>query len=104
MLASFTSCFFPQIIFHFLNVKEMNIYVSNLGFNVQNEDLKKYFSRYGEVASVKIVIDKVTNRSRGFGFVEMNDTKAAEIAIRELNGLKLDNRMIRVNEARRRDE
>lgn len=82
----------------------MNIYVSNLGFNVQSEDLKKYFSRYGEVASVNIIIDKVTNRSRGFGFVEMNDTKAAEIAIRELNGLKLDNRMIRVNEARRRDE
>jgi len=82
----------------------MNIYVANLGFNVQEEDLKNYFSRYGEVASVSIVIDKITNRSRGFGFVEMNDDKAAEMAIRELNGITLDNRVIRVkeNQAKRR--
>jgi RNA recognition motif-containing protein len=79
----------------------MNIYVSNLGFNVQDEDLKKHFSKYGEVASVKIVIDKVTNRSRGFAFVDMKDQQAAEKAIRELNGLTLDNRAIKVNEARR---
>jgi RNA recognition motif-containing protein len=79
----------------------MNIYVSNLGFNVQDEDLKKHFSKYGEVASVKVVIDKVTNRSRGFAFVDMKDEQAAEKAIRELNGLTLDNRPIKVNEARR---
>lgn len=79
----------------------MNIYVSNLGFNVQNEDLKKHFSKYGEVASVNIIIDKVTNRSRGFAFVDMKDTQSAENAIRELNGLTLDNRAIKVNEARR---
>lgn len=82
----------------------MNIYVSNLGFSVQSEDLKKHFSRYGEVASANIIMDKVTNRSRGFGFVVMNDTKEAEEAIRELNGYTLDNRTIKVNEARRRDE
>jgi RNA recognition motif-containing protein len=81
----------------------MNIYVSNLGFNVQNEDLKKRFSEYGEVASVNIIIDKVTNRSRGFGFVDMKDTQAAENAIRGLNGLMLDNRQIKVNEARPKD-
>ena len=77
----------------------MNIFVSNLGFNVQNEDLNKHFSKYGEVSSVKIIIDKVTNRSRGFGFVDMKDSQAAEKAIRELNGLKLDNRAIKVKES-----
>ena len=81
----------------------MNIYVSNLGLSVQNEDLKKYFSKYGEVASINVVMDKVTNRSRGFAFVDMRDTKEAERAIRELNGLTLDNRSIKVNEARRKD-
>ena len=78
----------------------MNIYVSNLSFNVQNEDLKKHFSQYGEVASVNVIIDKVTNRSRGFAFVEMKDDQAAEKAIRALNGFTLDNRVIKVNEAR----
>ena len=82
----------------------MNIYVSNLGFNVQSEDLKKHFSQYGDVSSVNIIMDKVTNRSRGFAFVDMKDTKEAEKAIRELNGLNLDNRSIKVNEARRKDE
>jgi RNA recognition motif-containing protein len=79
----------------------MNIYVSNLGFNVQNEDLQKRFAEFGEVTSVNIIIDKVTNRSRGFGFVNMKDDMAAENAIRELNGLTLDNRQIKVNEARK---
>lgn len=78
----------------------MNIYVSNLSFSVQNDDLRKHFSEYGEVTSVNVIIDKVTNRSRGFAFVEMKDTRAAEKAIRELNGFTLDNRAIKVNEAR----
>jgi RNA recognition motif-containing protein len=82
----------------------MNIYVANLGFNVRDEDLKKHFSKYGEVEAISIIIDKITNRSRGFGFVMMNDAKAAETAIRELNGITLDNRIIRVkeNQAKRR--
>ena len=82
----------------------MNIYVSNLGLNVQNEDLKTHFSQFGEVASVNIIMDKITKRSRGFGFIKMNDTKAAEKAIRELNGISLDNQTIKVKEARRREE
>ncbi|OQP56830.1 RNA-binding protein [Niastella vici] len=82
----------------------MDIYVSNLSFNVQGEDLKKHFSQYGEVSSINIIMDKVTNRSRGFGFVKMNDTRAAEKAIRELNGITIDNQAIKVKEARRRDE
>ena len=49
----------------------MNIYVSNLSFNVQDDDLRGFFEGYGEVASAKIIIDKFTNKSRGFGFVEM---------------------------------
>jgi len=80
----------------------MNIYVSNLSFSVQNDDLRKHFSEYGEVDSVNVIIDKVTNRSRGFAFVEMKDNQAAEKAIRELNGLTIDNRAIKVNEARER--
>jgi len=80
----------------------MNIYVSNLSFNVQSEDLQQHFSRYCEVASVNIIMDKITRRSRGFGFIRMDDTKAAEQAIRELNGITLDNQTIKVKEARRR--
>jgi RNA recognition motif-containing protein len=78
----------------------MNIFVSNLSFNIQDEDLRKRFSQYGNVASAKVVIDRVTNRSRGFGFVTMEDTNEAETAIRELNGIMLDDRSIKVNEAR----
>ena len=81
----------------------MNIYVSNLSFNVQSEDLQQHFSRYGEVASVNIIMDKITRRSRGFGFIRMDDTRAAEQAIRELNGITLDNQTIKVKEARRRE-
>lgn len=80
----------------------MNIYVSNLGFNVQSDELKKHFARYGEVSSVNIIMDKITNRSRGFAFVDMRNTKEAERAIRELNGMTLDDRAIKVNEARRK--
>jgi RNA recognition motif-containing protein len=80
----------------------MNIYVSNLGFGVQNEELNKQFSQYGQVTSVNVVMDKVTNRSRGFAFVEMRDTTEAEKAIRELDGISLDGRTIKVSEARRK--
>lgn len=81
----------------------MNIFVSNLSFNTQDEDLRKHFSQYGTVASVKVIVDRVTNRSRGFGFVTMDDTNEAETAIRELNGVMLDDRSIKVNEARHKD-
>jgi RNA recognition motif-containing protein len=82
----------------------MNIYVSNLGFNVQDEDLKEYFEEYGEVTSAKVIIDKFTNRSRGFGFVEMSDNTAAEKAIKELNGATVEGRSISVTVARPREE
>ncbi len=81
----------------------MNIYVSNLGFSVDSDGLKKIFSPFGIVASVNIILDKLTNRSRGFAFVQMPDTLAAEKAMRELNGAIVDGRPIRLNEAKRNE-
>src|SRR3982751_4282836 len=82
----------------------MNTYVSNLSFNVQDEDLREYFEEYGEVSSAKVITDKFTNRSRGFGFVEMPDDAAAEKAIKELNGAVVEGRSISVTVARPREE
>jgi len=81
----------------------MNIYVSNLGFDIESESLKKAFSDYGVVSSVNIIIDKFTNRNRGFAFVEMPDAGAAEMAIRELNGSMLQGRTMKANVASQRD-
>jgi len=78
----------------------MNIYVSNLGFNVQDNDLLNYFTPFGEVTSAKIINDRVTGKSRGFGFVEMPDDNASREAIAQMNGKQLDERTIVVNEAR----
>jgi len=78
----------------------MNIYVSNLSFNVQDEDLREFFAPYGEVTSAKIINDKFTGKSRGFGFVEMSDDNAAQKAIDELNGGIVEGRTIRVTEAK----
>jgi len=82
----------------------MNIYVSNLSFNVQDEDLRSYFEEYGEVSSSKVITDKFTQRSRGFGFVEMPDTEAAQKAIKDLDGAMVDGRAIKVAEAKPREE
>jgi len=78
----------------------MNIYVSNLSFNVRDEDLKAFFTPYGEVTSAKIINDKATGQSRGFGFVEMSDNAAAKKAIEELNDATVEGRNIKVTEAR----
>ncbi|MBS1760032.1 MAG: RNA-binding protein [Bacteroidetes bacterium] len=82
----------------------MNIYVSNLPFAVIDEDLRSYFAEYGEVSSAKVIMDKFTNRSKGFGFVEMTDDAAAEKAIAELNGATIEGRQIKVNVARPKEE
>jgi len=82
----------------------MNIYVSNLSFAVQDEDLRDYFSEYGEVTSSKVIMDKFTNKSKGFAFVEMSDDTSATKAIAELNGAMVDGRALRVSEARPREE
>lgn len=82
----------------------MNIYVSNLSYNVTDEDLNDFFADYGEVSSAKVIMDKFTNRSRGFGFVEMPDNEAAQKAIKELDGGIVEGRAIKVTEARPREE
>ena len=82
----------------------MNIYVSNLSFNVEDDDLRGFFEEYGEVTSAKVVTDKMTQRSRGFGFVEMTDDAAAEKAISELDGASVQGRNIRVTVAKPREE
>ena len=82
----------------------MNIYVSNLSFNVQDEDLKGFFAEYGEVSSAKVILDKLTNRSRGFGCVEMPDDAAAQKAIGELDGGMVEGRAVRVSVAKPREE
>ena len=82
----------------------MNIYVSNLGYAVQDAELSQLFSAFGNVSSAKVILDKFTNQSRGFGFVEMTDDTAASTAIAELNGKTVDGRAIKVSEARPREE
>jgi RNA recognition motif-containing protein len=78
----------------------MNIYVSNLSFNVTDEDLKDFFAPYGEVTSAQIINDRQTGTSRGFGFVEMTDEAASKKAIAELDGATVEGRTIKVSEAK----
>ncbi|HEV2482090.1 MAG TPA: RNA-binding protein [Puia sp.] len=82
----------------------MNMHVSNLSFNVSDEDLRDFFTPYGEVTSAKIINDRATGQSRGFGFVEMKDDKAAKKAMAELNDATVDGRNIKVVEARPRED
>lgn len=82
----------------------MNIYVGNLSWNLKDQDLSNLFASYGEVTSAKIVTDKFTQRSKGFGFVEMADDTAAQAAIAALNGSEVDGRNIVVNESRPKPE
>lgn len=78
----------------------MNIYVGNLNYNLSEDELEKVFSAYGEVASVKIIRDKYTDQSKGFGFIEMANDADAQKAIDELNGTEVKGRELRVNQAR----
>jgi RNA recognition motif-containing protein len=82
----------------------MNIYVSNLSFNVQDEDLKGFFTPYGEVTSAKVIMDKFTGKSKGFGFVEMSDDSAAKKAIAELDNGVVEGRNVKVMEARPKED
>jgi RNA recognition motif-containing protein len=82
----------------------MNIYVSNLGFNIRDEDLKQLFTSYGEVTSAKVINDKFSGQSRGFGFVEMSDDEGARKAIAELDQTTVEGRPIKVMEAKPKEE
>ena len=80
----------------------MNIYVGNLTFNTTSQDLEELFGEFGAVESAAVINDRETGRSRGFGFVEMENAAGAK-AIEELNGRDVDGRSLKVNEARPRE-
>ena len=82
----------------------MNIYVGNLPFAMTEEELEGAFAVHGEVQSARIITDRYTGQSRGFGFVEMPDNDAAESAIQALNGREIMGRPLTVNEARPRED
>lgn len=82
----------------------MNIYVGNLSWGTREDDLREAFGAFGEVSSVSIITDRETNKSRGFGFVEMPSDSEARAAIAALNGTDMGGRNLTVNEARPREE
>ena len=82
----------------------MNIYVANISYKANDSDLKELFEGYGDVTSAKIIIDKETQRSRGFGFVDMPDDAAAREAMNKLNGFSFQGKDLNVNEARPKTE
>ena len=82
----------------------MNIYIANLNFSATDSDLRGLFAEYGEVTSAKVIIDRETGRSRGFGFVEMAETSAAQKAIESLNDAEFQGKVLKVNEARPKED
>jgi len=81
-----------------------NIYVGNLAWGVTNEDLLELFGQYGKVLKAQVISDRETGRSRGFGFVEMENDQEAEAAIQALNAANHNNRPLTVNEAKPRED
>jgi len=75
------------------------LYVGNLSYNTTEDGLRNFFGSYGEVVSVKIILDRETGNSKGFGFIEMGSDDAANAAIAGTNGAEFDGRQLRVNEA-----
>jgi cold-inducible RNA-binding protein len=84
--------------------KRMKIYIGNLSYDVTESDLRQAFEPLGQIASINVIMDKYTGRSKGFGFVEMPSADEAQAAIKALNGKELKGRAITVNEARPRPE
>jgi len=82
----------------------MNIYVGNLPFEIDDTELERTFTAYGEVSSARVIQDRESGRSRGFGFVEMSDNTQAEAAIQALNGKDFNGRPLTVNEAKPRED
>ena len=81
----------------------MNIYVGNLSYRLEEEDLRAAFEQYGEVTSIRIIMDRETERSKGFGFVEMSDENAGNTAVEALEGVELEGRHLRVSVAKEKD-
>ena len=82
----------------------MRIYVGNLSFQTQSDELEQAFGAYGEVESASVITDRYSGRSRGFGFVEMPNQAEGETAVQNLNGKELEGRELKVNEARPRED
>ncbi|MBN1620415.1 RNA-binding protein [candidate division WOR-3 bacterium] len=82
----------------------MKLYVGNLPYEMNEDELRDMFSQFGEVATVNIITDRVTKRPKGFGFVEMPNNEEAENAMKDLNEKEIKGRKIRVNEARPKEE
>jgi RNA recognition motif-containing protein len=82
----------------------MNIYISNLSFDVNDSDLRELFEEYGAVSSAKVITDKFSGKSRGFGFVEMNSEEEGQKAIEELNQAEYDGKVINVSVAKPRED
>ncbi len=80
------------------------LYVGNLAYSIRDDDLQQAFSQFGTVTSAKVMMDRETGRSKGFGFVEMGSDAEAQAAINGMNGQALDGRAVVVNEARPREE
>ncbi|WP_460684462.1 RNA recognition motif domain-containing protein [Niabella aquatica] len=82
----------------------MNMYVSNLGFHASDDDLRELFSSFGQVSSAKVIMDRTTGKSRGFGFVEMGSVSDANLAMETLDGKDVDGRRIAVSAAKERED
>lgn len=82
----------------------MNIFIGSLAFSVKDDRLKEVFEQFGEVTEARVITDKFSGRSKGYGFVDMPDAEAAKKAIETLNGNEIDGRPVVVNEARPREE
>jgi RNA recognition motif-containing protein len=82
----------------------VKLYVGNLSYSVNEEDLRTAFGQYGTLDSVDVILDRNTGRSKGFGFIQMGNDDEAKAAIEGLNGKDLDGRSLNVNEARPREE
>jgi RNA recognition motif-containing protein len=82
----------------------MNIFVAGLSFKANDADLAQIFEEYGEVSSARVITDRMSGRSKGYGFVVIEDDEAAQKAINELNGTEIEGRALSVSEARPREE
>jgi cold-inducible RNA-binding protein len=91
---------YPRDFFEAKEVKIVKIYVGNLSYSTSSEDLRTLFEEFGTVESAEVVMDRNTNRSRGFGFTEMSSSEEAKAAISALNGKDVDGRPLNVSEAR----
>src|SRR6185369_9434648 len=102
MFSSLFHCWHLIVFFKLSN--KINIYVGNLSWGLKDQDLANLFAPFGEVSSAKIVTDKFTQRSKGFGFVEMANDEEAQAAIAQLNGTEVEGRSLVVNESRPKQE